>query len=177
MLKSLAGFSRDIQTVHTSSPFSATIASTSILSMTTCPVIGDNMHFPSKGLALLRHRVHCLSGPQHVPFDVWLNISWFIHQLRLAPSRDHNPHFSPPFIQARYPFQQSCNESMASTGKPLIFVLHCSNFWSSSWCWKSNIMGVFILSCLLSMYSKIIYMKKWDRTLHLFSTISMDTTK
>jgi hypothetical protein len=49
MLKSLAGFSCDIQTVaHTSSPFSATITSTSILSMTTYPVIGDNTSFSLK---------------------------------------------------------------------------------------------------------------------------------
>ena len=49
MSKSLAGFSHDIQTVaHASSPFSATIASTSILSMTTYPVIGDNTLFSLK---------------------------------------------------------------------------------------------------------------------------------
>lgn len=49
MSKSLAGFSHDIQTVaHASSPFSATIASTSILSMTTYPVIGDNTSFSLK---------------------------------------------------------------------------------------------------------------------------------
>jgi hypothetical protein len=52
MSKSLAGFSHDIQAVaHASSPFSATIASTSILSMTTYPVIGDNTSF-----SLKRHR-------------------------------------------------------------------------------------------------------------------------
>ncbi|KAF8226145.1 hypothetical protein L208DRAFT_1407478, partial [Tricholoma matsutake] len=49
MSKSLTGFSHDIQTVaHASSPFSATIASTSILSMTTYPVIGDNTSFSLK---------------------------------------------------------------------------------------------------------------------------------
>jgi hypothetical protein len=49
MSKSLAGLSHDIQTVaHASSPFSATIASTSILPLTTHPVIGDNAPFSLK---------------------------------------------------------------------------------------------------------------------------------
>ncbi|KAF8240725.1 hypothetical protein L208DRAFT_1384203, partial [Tricholoma matsutake] len=49
MSKSLMGFSHNIQTVaHASSPFSMTITSTSILSMTTYPVIGDNTLFSLK---------------------------------------------------------------------------------------------------------------------------------
>jgi hypothetical protein len=49
MSKSLAGLSHNIQTVaHASSPFSVTIASTSILPLTTHPVIGDNTPFSLK---------------------------------------------------------------------------------------------------------------------------------
>ena len=49
MSKSLTGFSHNIQTVtHASSPFSMTIASTSILSMTTYPVIGNSTLFSLK---------------------------------------------------------------------------------------------------------------------------------
>jgi len=49
MLKSLAGLSNNIQTVtHTSSPFSMTITSSSILPLTTHPVIGDNASFSLK---------------------------------------------------------------------------------------------------------------------------------
>ena len=67
MSKSLAGLSHDIQTVaHASSPFSATIALTSIMPLTTHPVISDNASFSLKNLALLRHCAHRLSGPQPV---------------------------------------------------------------------------------------------------------------
>ena len=50
MLKSLVGLPHNIQTVaHTSSTFSATIALTSILPLTTCPAISDNASFSLKG--------------------------------------------------------------------------------------------------------------------------------
>jgi hypothetical protein len=67
MSKSLAGLSHDIQTVaHASSPFSATITSTSILPLIHTLSLATKCLFPSKGLALLRHCAHRLSGPQPV---------------------------------------------------------------------------------------------------------------